>query len=299
MKLVSYLQDGTAGFGMLDDAGITPLARRTGASSLSELIARDPTLSDFNATPDPTLAPDQVTLLPVLPDAQRIFCIGTNYRDHVAEANTAGVARKQTGFPMVFLRLNDTLTATDADLLLPSVSDALDFEGELAVVIGRGGRYIPRDRALEHVAGYGCFNDASVRDWQFHAAQVTPGKNFPATGAFGPWLVPATEVPDPQALHLTTRVNGEVLQSGPTADMIFDVAFLISYLSFFQELRPGDVIASGTPSGVGFARDPKLYLGEGDVCEVEISNIGTLRNSVRRDTLAPPPGIAIPQLAGE
>jgi 2-keto-4-pentenoate hydratase/2-oxohepta-3-ene-1,7-dioic acid hydratase in catechol pathway len=156
----------------------------------------------------------------------------------------------------------------------------VDFEGELAVVIGRGGRRIPRERALGHVAGYSCYNDISIRDWQRHTSQFTPGKNFPRTGGFGPWIVTADGIPDPQSLDLTTRLNGQVMQHASTAQMIFAVAEIIEYLSAFTVLSPGDVIASGTPGGVGARRDPQVFMKAGDVVEVEISAIATLRNTM-------------------
>jgi 2-keto-4-pentenoate hydratase/2-oxohepta-3-ene-1,7-dioic acid hydratase in catechol pathway len=162
----------------------------------------------------------------------------------------------------------------------PRASTKFDYEGELAVVIGRTARHVSRDRALEYVAGYTCFNDGSLRDWQGHSTQFTPGKNFEGSGAMGPWLVTSDELPDPAALHLTTRVNGDTVQSAPLSDLLFDVPALIEYISTFARLEPGDVIATGTPGGVGAYRTPPLWLRPGDVVEVEIDRIGVLRNSV-------------------
>ena len=164
--------------------------------------------------------------------------------------------------------------------MIPRVSTAVDYEGELAVVIGKGGRYILREDALAHVAGYACYNDVSVRDWQKHTSQFGPGKNFPSTGPFGPWLVTADEIPDPQTLELTTRLNGQVMQQTSTSLMIFPVDELIAYLSSFTPLSPGNVIVSGTPGGVGVRREPPIFMKEGDISEVEISSIGVLRNTV-------------------
>ena len=180
--------------------------------------------------------------------------------------------------PKLFLRTPQSLVGHRQSVVCPSASKEYDFEGELGVVIGRGGRRIPPDRALSHVAGYTCFFDGSVRDYQKHS--FTAGKNFDSSGACGPWLVPASEVPDPQNLLLTTRVNGEVLQQANTAEMIFSVADIISYISIFTHLEPGDVIATGTPAGVGAGRKPPLWMKPGDRVEVEIERIGTLANTV-------------------
>ena len=156
----------------------------------------------------------------------------------------------------------------------------MDYECELAVIISKQGRYITEERALNHVAGYSCFNEASARDWQFHTTQITPGKNFFGTGGFGPWLVTADEIPDPQNLQIATRFNNVTMQDANTKDMIFNVAQIISYVSYLVDLKPGDVIASGTPSGVGFSRDPQVFMNTGDVCEIEIERVGILRNIV-------------------
>ena len=180
----------------------------------------------------------------------------------------------------LFIRLTDTLLGHRQPVLKPTVSDHLDFEGELALVIGKGGRAISEADALSHVAGYTCFNDVSVRDWQRHTGQITPGKNFPASGPLGPWLVTADEIPDPARLTLTTRLNGEVVQNAPTDDLIFTVPVIIAYVSAFTPLAPGDVISTGTPGGVGFRRDPPLWMKDGDTIEVDISGIGTLSNPV-------------------
>ncbi len=176
------------------------------------------------------------------------------------------------------MRFTDTLAANGAPLVRPTVSDNFDFEGELALIIGKGGRHIAEDRALDHVAGYACFNDGSIRDWQKHS--VSAGKNFPSTGGFGPWMVTKDEIPDPAALTLTTRLNGAEVQHAGTDMLIFPIPRLIAYVSAFTALNPGDVIATGTPEGVGLTRTPPLWMKPGDVVEVEISGIGTLRNPV-------------------
>ena len=216
-----------------------------------------------------------VTVLPAVPDPRRkVLCVGQNYRAHVAES----AGREVPENPRIFTRLDDTVIGHGAPLWRPRNSSHFDYEGELAVIIGRPGRRIPASRALEHVAAYSIFNDGSVRDYQKHS--VTAGKNFPHTGPLGPWLVTADEIPDPAALTLTTRVNGEQRQHTSTGDMILNVQALIAYISAFTPLAPGDVIATGTPEGVAHARKPPPWLVPGDVVEIEISGIGILRNPV-------------------
>lgn len=215
-------------------------------------------------------------LLPPIARPGKILCIGLNYVDHSAE-----VGFEKLSYPTVFARFATSLIGAGAPLRWPGVSEQFDYEGEMAVVIGKAGRNIARDRALDHVFGYSIFNDASVRDYQFKSPQWTVGKNFDGTGAFGPWLTTADALPPGGAgLTLVTRLNGVVMQRASTDDMIFDVASLIEILSAAMTLEPGDVIVSGTPAGVGMARNPPLFMRPGDVCEVEIEKIGVLRNKV-------------------
>ena len=208
----------------------------------------------------------------------RILCVGVNYRPHIRE-----MGRDIPDHPVVFIRFPASLVGPDEPLIRPAVSGKFDFEGELALVIGKPAHRVARDDALDHVAGYCCFMDGSVRDWQTHTSQFTPGKNFDRSGAIGP-RVPAGDVGDPAALTLTTRVNGTVMQTGAVADLVFDVPALISYCSTFTELQPGDVIATGTPGGVGAARNPPVWLRDGDVVEVDIPGVGVLRNPVRDES---------------
>jgi 2-keto-4-pentenoate hydratase/2-oxohepta-3-ene-1,7-dioic acid hydratase in catechol pathway len=212
--------------------------------------------------------------LPPVPDPDKIICFGLNYQAHVSEGG--GDAPQ---FPSLFTRLTNTLVAHEGALVLPKLSEQLDYECELALVIGKAGRHIPRSDAMSYVAGYTCFNDASVRDYQFQHS-LPAGKNFHATGGFGPWLVTYDEIPDPAGLQLRTRINGAEVQHGNTKDLIFDVPELISYVSGFTPLVPGDVISTGTPEGVGFVREPPLWLKPGDIVEIEIDRIGVLRNTV-------------------
>lgn len=219
---------------------------------------------------------DEYAFLPVIPNAGKIFCIGLNYATHLAETG-----RPKNAYPPIFVRFADSQTGHRQAILRPAVSDQLDFEGELAVVIGRGGRAIAASDALDHVAGFSCYNDASVRDWQKHTTQFTPGKNFPGTGAFGPWLVTPDEFGELRTKRLQTRLNGEVMQSAMLGEMVFDVGQLIAYISTFTPLRSGDVIVTGTPGGVGSVRNPPVFMQAGDLIEVEIDGIGTLSNHVQ------------------
>ncbi|MBB4860317.1 2-keto-4-pentenoate hydratase/2-oxohepta-3-ene-1,7-dioic acid hydratase in catechol pathway [Novosphingobium chloroacetimidivorans] len=216
-----------------------------------------------------------VELLPVIPNPGKILCIGLNYATHVAETG-----REQKEYPAVFTRWADTLVAAGQPLVRPRESTKFDYEGELALVIGKPGRRISRDDAMAHIAGYAVFNDGSVRDWQQHNIQFTPGKNFPDTGGFGPELVTPDEVDDVTALRVQTRLNGQLVQDQPISDLIWDIPFLVSYCSTFTHLDPGDVILTGTPGGVGAKRKPPLFMKEGDTVVVTIDTIGSLTNPI-------------------
>jgi len=210
------------------------------------------------------------------PDTNRkILCVGVNYRPHIEE-----MGREIPSHPVVFIRFPGSLVEDGEALLRPRVSEQFDFEGELAIVIGKTARHVARADAYEYIGGYCCFMDGSVRDWQRHTGQFTAGKNFERSGAIGP-MVPAASIPDPTLLELVTRVNGEVMQQGRIADLVFDIPSLVEYCSTFTELVPGDVIATGTPGGVGAARKPPVWLRDGDLVEVEITGLGALRNAVR------------------
>ena len=222
------------------------------------------------------LALSDVQLLAPLRRAPKLICIGLNYADHSKESGF-----DTPTYPAIFSRYNSSLMGHGAPMVRPKVSEQLDYEGELAVIIGKGGRHIPVESALDHVIGYSVFNDGSVRDYQFKSTQWTMGKNFDDTGAFGPTLVTADELPaGAKGLKLETRLNGVVVQSSNIDHMIFDVATLVSLLSVAHALEPGDVIVSGTPAGVGLARKPPLWMKPGDVCEVEIEKVGLLRSPI-------------------
>ncbi len=242
-------------------------ALRTALTDLDAVTAAVPDASAVSAA--------DVTFLPPIPDAGRIICVGLNYKSHIAETG-----RDAPQYPILFSRYPDSLVGSGEDLVAPKVSETFDFEGELAFVVGKPGRHISAADALQHVAGYACFNDGSIRAYQRHTSQFMPGKTFWRSGAFGPWLVTRDEVPDVGALHLQTRLNGEVMQDTMVNDLLFGVEDLVVYLSSILPLQPGDVIATGTTGGVGAFRDPKLWMKAGDVIEVEISGLGTLRNGI-------------------
>ena len=275
MKLCSFSTNGAASYGIVTDNGIVDLGRRFPEATLRDFLAdglgRAAALAD--APPDHAL--DAVTFDPVIPNPDKIICVGLNYHDHVKETG-----RTVTPNPVLFARFAGSQVGHGQPLLKPLESDEFDYEGELAVIIGKGGRRIHAERALDHVAGYACYNDGSVRDWQRHTSQFMPGKTFDATGGFGPWMVTSDEIPDPSQLILTTRLNGHVVQQTSIDLMITDVPTLIAYCSTILPLLPGDVIVSGTPGGVGAKRTPPLWMRAGDVAEVEISGIGVLRNPI-------------------
>jgi acylpyruvate hydrolase len=225
----------------------------------------------------PAIDLDQVTLLPPLSTPGKIICVGLNYVDHSIESGFI-----VPSYPTIFARFTSSLIGAGAPIIRPKVSTQLDYEGEMVAIIGIGGRHIAEEDALDHVIGYSIFNDASVRDYQTKSPQWTVGKNFDGTGAFGPYLVTADELPaGATGLHIQTRLNGAVVQDASTSDMVFSVARLISILSEAITLSPGDIIVSGTPAGVGMARKPQLFMKHGDTCEVEIEGIGTLRNTIK------------------
>jgi len=282
MKLVSYLHAGREGWGAVVGDGVVALAERTGRATLADFIAsadfdrRDAVVQGLKA--DLPLAGLQ--LLPVIPRPEKIVCAVRNYMDHHQEVLAAGLHRELSEEPPIFLRVWRSQVGHGQPVVLPRVSDTLDWEGELAVIIGKPGRDISVDRAYEHVAGYSIYNDVSVREWQFHAKQIASGKNFEGTGPFGPWMVTADEIAPEQPLRLVTRLNGETVQDSHTGHMIFSIRKLIAYASTIFTLVPGDVIATGTPAGVGWSRKPQRFMKAGDVVEVEIEGIGTLRNPV-------------------
>lgn len=284
MKLLSYVHNGTAGYGALKEPGqLVDLTRRLhGVSGLRDLLGqgRLAEAAEIVEKSEATLAFDSVRLLPVIPNPSKIICIGINYVAHATEAG-----RKVGDHPVVFHRFAESLAAHNEPLLCPVAAEQFDYEGELAVIIGKGGSHIDRRNAMQHVAGYSCFNDASARDWQFHTHQYGMGKNFRRTGAFGPWMVTADEIEDYRKIELRTELNGEVMQEGKLDQLAFDVPAIISYVSKAMPWLPGDVISTGTPSGVGFKREPPVLLKPGDSIDIHVSQVGVLHNGVELERI--------------
>jgi len=276
MKLVSFEKDGKESYGITTGTGIIDAGSRLGpeVSALRTAI-ETPAALEALAGKDADFALSDVTLRIPITDSYRIVCVGLNYRSHIEETG-----RETPSHPILFPRYPDSLVADGRPMVRPKASTHFDFEGELAFVIGKPGRHVSRAEALSHVAGYACFNDGSVRDFQRHTSQFMPGKNFWHSGAFGPCIVTRDELPDPGAMKLVTRLNGEVVQEARTDDLLFGVPELIEYISTVWPLRVGDVVATGTTGGVGAARKPPLWMKGGDRVEVEISGIGTLGNPI-------------------
>lgn len=275
-KFVSY-RDKTACWGVVDERGVVAGRHLCGGqfTSLKTLIAADMLAQAqreaTRRTPDFQL--DDLKLLPPIPDPEHVFCAGLNYAAHASETGNSSPAA-----PRFFARVNSSLIGHNEPIIRPKVSAHLDYEGELVLIIGKSGRHIKPENALDHIAGYTCFMDGSLRDWQKDS--VTAGKNFQATGALGPWMVPATTLTDPTSLTLRTRVNGVEVQRSTTDLLIHTIPAILAYLSAITPLQPGDCIATGTPEGIGCRRDPPLWLKAGDDVEVEISQIGLLSNPV-------------------
>ncbi len=275
MKLICYRHAGNPTLGVATDGGVIDVSDAAPdlASALSP--AGQDAVRARSAGQEADHASDAVeALLPLVPGA-RVFCVGQNYVEHIQE-----MGMEIPEFPSIFMRTHESFAPHGAPIIKPAASDQFDYEAELTVVIGRAARHVSEPDALGVVAGYTVMNEGSVRDWQRRGPQVTPGKNFERSGALGPWIVTADEVPDPAALMLETRVNGETRQHSPTDDMVFSAPYLISYISTFCALRPGDMISTGSPSGAAAGLNPPRWLVPGDTVEVEISGIGTLRNTV-------------------
>lgn len=278
MKFASFRINGATSWGLIDGAEAVDLGAlaRSRFPDLKSVIAAG-ALAEVAALAAnaPRHALADIAWLPVIPNPDKILCIGLNYETHRKETG-----RSEVENPTVFGRFANSQTGHLANIIRPRVSKDLDFEGELAVIIGKPGRYISRKDAWGHIAGYACYNEGSVRDYQRHTHQFTPGKNFPETGGFGPWMVTPDETGDLAPLRLQTRLNGQVVQEATISQMIFDIPHQIEYCSSFTRLEPGDVIVTGTPGGVGARRTPPLWMKPGDVVEVEIDRVGLLRNGI-------------------
>jgi 2-keto-4-pentenoate hydratase/2-oxohepta-3-ene-1,7-dioic acid hydratase in catechol pathway len=281
MKLASYRTSKGAGYGAVTRDGIIDLTRKLGRKypDLRALLAGGALAKAekiAKAAKKPDYAPGKVVFLPVIPNPGKIVCVGLNYEEHRVETG-----RDKTESPALFIRVPESQIGHNRPILMPKESTHLDFEGEIAVIIGKAGRRISPEKSWTHVAGYACYNDGSVRDWQRHTLQWTAGKNFSQTGGFGPWMTTRGEIRDGEELTLETRLNGQVMQHATTEMMIHRIPRLISYISAFTTLEPGDVIVTGTPGGVGARRDPPLWMKPGDKVEIEVSKVGVLVNTIK------------------
>jgi 2-keto-4-pentenoate hydratase/2-oxohepta-3-ene-1,7-dioic acid hydratase in catechol pathway len=283
MRYVSFKVGDRESYGVIKEGGVVDLGRR--------LVGRYPTLKSLIAAGFPAEADtasrepadhseSDVAYLPPIPDAGSVWCLALNYVEHHDEVQSAGRVQELPKQPALFMRSIDSLVGHRQALLHPGISEQFDYEGELGVIIGKTGRNVPEAEALKYVAGYTIVNEGSVRDWQFHTRQITPGKNWYHSGAVGPWMVRADAVADPHNLRIKTTLNDAVVQDGTTADMVHNINKFIAYLSTISVLRPGDILATGTPSGVGFSRKPPLWMKVGDTCTIEITGIGLLSNNV-------------------
>ncbi len=279
MRLAKVSKGGRIGVAVHLDGVIKAVFGDDAVTDLDALIASGAGLqaaADAAARGE-SVADADLVFLPPLMKAPKIICLGLNYKDHAAEGGF-----QVPEFPTIFGRFNSSLIGHGAPIIKPAVSDQLDYEGELVAVIGKGGKDIAEAEALDHVAAYSVFNDGSVRDYQLKTPQWTVGKNFDDTGAFGPWLVTPDELPaGAVGLKIETRLNGQTVQSASTSDMVFGVAETIALMSTFMTLEAGDVLVMGTPSGIGLARKPPLFMKDGDVCEVEIERVGLLVNPIK------------------
>jgi 2-keto-4-pentenoate hydratase/2-oxohepta-3-ene-1,7-dioic acid hydratase in catechol pathway len=281
MKLASFSSANGASWGIIDGGHAIDVGAvlRSRVPDLLSAI-RDGAMAEITqaAATAPRYELAEITWLPVIPNPGKILCVGLNYETHRKETG-----RTEVENPTIFARFANSQTGHLRPIPRPRVSTDLDYEGELAIIIGTPGRYITRQTAMAHIAGFACYNDGSVRDFQRHTHQFTPGKNFPDTGAFGPWMVTRDEMGEIGHQRLQTRVNGEVVQDALLSQMIFDIPRQIEYCSSFTRLEPGDVIVTGTPGGVGAKRQPPLWLKPGDTVEVEIDGVGLLRNPVTQE----------------
>jgi len=279
MKLLSFTASGRDLFGAVSGDGVVTLNDKVAQPDLAAALGAGGIealrQAAQGAKADHKLA--DIKFRPAIPQPNKILCAGVNYRAHAAE-----VSRELPKQPSMFIRFTDTLVGHGGDMIRPKLSDNFDYEGELALVIGKAGRHIPPERALDHVAGYTIFVDGSVRDYQKFS--VTSGKNWPGTGPLGPWLVTTDEIPDPGTLVLTTRLNGQQVQHSGTDKLIYSIPQIISFCSDFTALSAGDIIATGTPEGVGHGRKPPLWMKPGDTLEVEITGIGILRAQIVDET---------------
>jgi 2-keto-4-pentenoate hydratase/2-oxohepta-3-ene-1,7-dioic acid hydratase in catechol pathway len=281
MKLATFKTAQGSSYGIVTGKGVVDLRRYIGNQypDLKALIAGNGVADAAKHLGEaPDYKESDISWLPVIPNPDKILCVGLNYQDHVVETG-----RDNTEQPAIFVRVADSQVGHKQPIVRPRESTHMDFEAEIAVIIGKGGRRISQKDSWSHIAGYSCYNDGSVRDWQRHTVQWTAGKNFSGTGGFGPWMVTADEIAPETVLTLSCRLNGERMQHADTTMMIFKFPKLIEYISAFTPLEPGDVIVTGTPGGVGSRRTPPLWMKPGDTVEIEIDKVGVLRNQVEQD----------------
>ena len=283
MKFVSFLLKGQPKFGISDGNNITDLTGKIkGAQTLKELISNKSLqeAKDFSKKNPGNINHNEIEYLPVIPNPGKIVCVGLNYSEHVKETG-----RTVEQNPVIFLRVPESQTAHKQPIQRPKVSESLDYECEMAVIMGDAGKHIKPENALKHIVGYSCYNECTVREWQQHTRQFGMGKNFERTGSFGPHMILAENIPDYTKLSIQTRLNGTVMQSAKLSQLIFDIPSLITYVSKAIPWRAGDVLVTGTPGGVGFKRKPPIFMKDGDKVEVEISEIGILSNIIKDEKI--------------
>ena len=288
MKYVSFINENKSRFGILKDEKIYDLTThfenyRQGLEWVPDLkmAITEKKIYEFNnlkLSELPTVDYRSVDLAPVIPNPGKILCVGLNYENHRAETK-----RPESKYPTIFTRFSESQVGHGQAMICPKSSERFDYEGEMAIIIGEPGRYIKSSDAMNHVIGYACYNDGSVRDWQKHTSQFTPGKNFEKTGGFGPFMLSADEVNNYEEFKIQTRLNGEIMQDASLSDLIFPIPQIIEYCSGFTELKPGDVIVTGTPGGVGDRREPPVYMKDGDTVEVKITKLGILKNTIVKE----------------
>lgn len=278
MRVFSFERDGHPSFGLMTDDGVIDAgARLAGKFTDLRAVLRAGALDQLKSLEalEPDCAEEDISYLPVIPNANKILCVGINYMGHIKETG-----RDVPSHPVMFTRFADSMVGHGQPLIRPRISEHFDYEGELAVIIGKTARHVSCDDAMDYVAGYSCCNEGSVRDYQYHTIQFTAGKNFYRSGGFGPWMVTSDEQSDPTQFHLQTRLNGNVVQDAPVSDLCFDIPHLIEYCSIWTPLAPGDVLVTGTPGGVGRVRKPPIWMKPGDIVEVDIRGVGILRNTI-------------------
>jgi len=278
VRLISFKHQRRASFGLYTERGVIDAGvRLMGEFADLRAVLRGGALERLESMQGfaPDLAEEDILYLPVIPNAPKILCVGINYMTHIKETG-----RDTPEYPVVFVRFADSVVGHNQPLIRPKVSTDFDYEAELAVIMGKTARHVSRADAMNYVAGYSCFNEGSIRDYQRHTIQFTAGKNFYHSGSFGPWMVTSDEQNDPTQFHLQMRLNGKVLQDAPVSDLCFDIPQLIEYCSIWTPLEPGDVIVTGTPGGVGRVRKPPIWMKPGDIAEVDIRGVGVLSNPI-------------------